>query len=286
MDHPLRADCHCHTHFSDGALSVDALLYMAKSLNLTGISITDHDTVEAYRTAIPLAKTLGLSLVSGIELSAQHRNTSIHVLGYAFDWQHPMLVALCEQQQKSRHQRNVEILDKLSQLKFTITMEELMSAFPFRSLGRPHIAQLMVKKGYVPSIKTAFERYLGDKKRCYVGGFDLSVPEAIRIIREAGGYAVLAHPYVIQPARIVDDLLAMPFDGIEVFYGTMHRGREQIYVDHAKKHQWLMTGGSDFHGEHKSYPRLGTSFSPPETFALFEARFEKNSRQMNVAILS
>lgn len=251
---------------------------MAKEVGLTGLSITDHDTVEAYPTALPLAKSLGISLIPGIELSAQHRNNSIHVLGYAFDWQHPALTSLCQTQQTSRNERNREILAKLSQLKFHITLEELNEAFPFRSLGRPHIAHLMVKKGYVPSMKLAFDRYLGEKKRCAVPGFDLSVPKAIGIIREAGGYAVLAHPYVIKTKRIIDDLLAMPFDGIEVYYGTMHRGREEGYLAHAQKQGWIITGGSDFHGEHKSYPKLGTSFAPPETFALFEERFSSHFR--------
>lgn len=270
-----RADCHCHTHFSDGAFSVPDLLALAKAADLTGLSITDHDTLEAYPTALPLAKELGISLVSGIELSAQHRNTSIHVLGYAFDLKNPGLIALCGDQQKSRHERNQAILAKLSDLKMTITMTELEETFPFRSLGRPHIAHLMVKKQYVPSMKLAFERYLGENKRCFVGGFDLSVPKAISLIQAAGGFAVLAHPYVIQKKRVINELLEMPFDGIEVYYGTMHRGREHPYLTHAQQKGWLVTGGSDFHGEHKSYPKLGTSFSPPETFALFEERFQQ-----------
>ena len=275
----LIADCHCHTHCSDGALSVEALLNLAHSLGLTGLSITDHDTLDAYPTALPLAKSLGISLVSGIELSAQHRNASIHVLGYAFDLHHPALIALCEAQQNSRSERNRLIIAKLNQLKFDITLEELEAAFPFRSLGRPHMAHLLVKKGYVPSIKLAFERYLGDKKRCYVGGFDLSVPKAIDIIREAGGFAVLAHPYVIKQRRILNELLEMPFDGIEVYYGTMHRGREQPFLAHANAQQWIVTGGSDFHGEHKSYPKLGTSFAPPETFSCFEKQFMKHGEK-------
>lgn len=273
MHYPFRADCHCHSHFSDGALSVQDLILAAKAANLQGLAITDHDTIDAYETAIPLAREQDISLVSGIELSAQYQGASIHVLGYAFDLKHPAITALCKQQQQQRHDRNLAILDKLKKLRFEITLDELTAAFPFRSLGRPHIATLMVQKGYVSSIKNAFERYLGERKRCYVGGFDLSVEDAIRTIQMANGFAVLAHPYVIQPARIVTDVMSFPFDGIEVYYGTFHKGKEYFYLNEAKKRDWFITGGSDFHGPHKSYPKLGSSFTPHEVFEKFEKRF-------------
>lgn len=273
MQPSFRADCHCHTHHSDGALSVEDLLTMAQSVGLQGLAITDHDTIDAYPTALPLAKQLGISLVSGIELSAQFEKSSIHVLGYAFDLQHPELTKLCESQQAQRDARNIAILDKLKALGCVITADELSAAFPYRSIGRPHIAQLMVQKGFVPSIKIAFERYLAERKRCYVGGFDLSVTEAIHAIQAAGGFAVLAHPYVIQPQRHVKALLALPFDGIEVHYGMRQPGEEQAYLNEAMQRNLMVTGGSDFHGGTKSYLKLGSRFTPPDTFKQFETRF-------------
>lgn len=272
-----RADCHCHTTFSDGSLDVVTLLNHAKEKQLDGLSITDHDTIEAYHDALPLAKALSLPLVSGIEISTEHRRTSIHVLGYAFDLSHPDLQAFCQRLQQDRDNRNYQILERLSKLKMPIDANELTTHFGQGSIGRPHIAKLMVMKGYVKSIKQAFSRYLGDKGRCYISGYQGDVEGAIEVIHRAGGYAVLAHPHYIRPARILPELLEMPFDGIEVYYGHLSLKQEQPWIEIAKKKNWLMTGGSDFHGEKKAFHTLGCSWTPEETFQLFTKRFAENS---------
>jgi len=271
----MRADCHCHTLHSDGALSVAALLNLAKEAQLSGLSITDHDTLAAYPEALPLAETLGIQLVSGIEISAQHQNTTIHVLGYAFDLNNKVLNTFCAAQKKDRHARNQKILDKLAAIKMPIAMEELTSRFPIGTPGRPHIAHLMVEKGYVKDPKDAFLRYLGEKKRCFVQGFEVTVEDAIDIIHQAGGFAVLAHPHYVMPKRIVPSLVALPFDGLEVFYGTLTADQERPWFNLAQEKGWLMTGGSDFHGGKKKYQKLGCSYSPPETFATFVERFSQ-----------
>lgn len=270
-----RADCHCHSLHSDGSLSPSALLDLAFDRGLTGLSITDHDTLCAYTTAVPYAKQLGISLVSGIEISTQYQRNSVHVLGYAFDLNHEELHAFCRKLQCARENRNIKILERLAHYKVPITMSELKSRFPEGTLGRPHMAKLLVEKGYVNSMQAAFKRFLGNKSCCYVPGFEVEVPEAIELIQRAGGYAVLAHPHYLQPQRMLPSLCAMPFDGIEIYYGQMTAIQQKPWLDIANKKGWLTTGGSDFHGAKKAYQSLGCAWTPVEVFALFEQRYAK-----------
>jgi len=274
---PLKADLHCHTTFSDGTLTVEQLLQVANERQLHGLSITDHDTIAAYETALPLAKTLAISLISGIEISAEYQKKSIHVLGYAFDLQHPELRDFCLRLQENRAQRNVKILERLAACKFPIALEELYEKFGPVNLGRPHIAKIMVAKGYVKTVRHAFDRYLGDQGRCYVAGFNVEVPEAIALIQRAGGFAVLAHPHYLKPKKIVEKVCEFPFDGIEVYYGLLSPAQEQPWLDLAKKKNWFATGGSDFHGAKKSF-QLGCSWTPEETFAMLAQRFAQHHR--------
>ncbi len=267
-----KADCHCHTLFSDGSLNPVALLDLAKEQQLSGLSITDHDTIGAYDTALPYAKTLGITLVSGIEISAEHQRTSIHVLGYAFDLNNPDLQDFCLRLQADREQRNQKILEKLAALKMPITIDELKAKFPHGTLGRPHIAKMMIAKGFVRTAKQAFDRYLGNKSRCYVSGLQVEVEVAIELVQRAGGFAVLAHPHYL-PKHVATQMLTKSFDGVEGHYGHLSLKQEQPWLDIAKEKSWLITGGSDFHGEKKSFHALGCSFTPSETFARFVERF-------------
>lgn len=270
-----KADCHCHTVFSDGTLSPEALLLLAKEKELTGLSITDHDTIDAYPIALSLAKQLGITLVPGIEISAHYQNTSIHVLGYAFDLSNPALTRFCQKLQADRTERNHKILAKLAKIDLPVSMAEITERFPLGTIGRPHIANLMVEKGYVKTMQKAFERFLGEKKRCYVGDLTVTVPQAIDVIHEAGGFAVLAHPHGFR-AKVLNALCDMPFDGIEVYYGQLSLKQEHPILSIALRKNWLITGGSDFHGEKKSYHGLGCSFTPHETFEQFVNRTESH----------
>jgi predicted metal-dependent phosphoesterase TrpH len=273
----MRADCHCHSNHSDGTLSVSALLDLAKARNLTGLSITDHDSFAGYEEALPYAKTLDIQLISGIEISAHIERASIHVLGYAFDLKNTALNQFCQQLNENRKVRNLEICERLNRYDISISMEAVQQRFPNCTLGRPHIAFLMVEKGYVKSIQQAFKRYLGEGAKCAVPDLGTDVPTAIGLIQQAGGFAVLAHPHYIKNKRILPPLLDMPFDGIEAYYGNLGPKQEQPWVDLANKKNWLITGGSDFHGEKKSFHGLGCSFTPNETFEIFVSRFENHT---------
>lgn len=271
-----RADCHCHTTCSDGRLSPTDLLDLAKLRGLDALSITDHDTTAAYQEALPYAQKLGILLISGIEISAQFQQSSVHILGYGFDLNHPLLACYQQSLKAKRIERNQHILAKLAKLNMPISESMLHERFGEGIIGRPHIATLLVEKGYIGSIKAAFKQLLGDKARCFVKGYQVEALEAIEFIHQIGGYAVIAHPAYFSAQKNIPELTKLPFDGIEVYYGRMNNTQIQPWRALAQQKNWLMTGGSDFHGSQKGF-ELGCSYTPSEQFALLAERYFKNN---------
>jgi predicted metal-dependent phosphoesterase TrpH len=261
----FRADLHCHTTFSDGTMTPEELLRLAKEYGLSGISITDHDTIEAYTVAPAIAKQLGLLLGNGVEFSSLFQGLSIHILGYDFDLSSPAIHNLCDRHQLRRRARNKTILDKLSRLSMPIAEEELL-AIGERTLGRPHIAQLMIKKGYVSTIKEAFNLYIGDGRPCFEAGEGIASGETISIIHQGGGKAFVAHPHLLEHANKIKELLKLPFDGIECHYAKFPADQEKRWIRIAKEKGWMISGGSDFHGSVKDYIQLGCSWVDKESF--------------------
>ncbi len=274
MSHPMhefRADLHVHTHFSDGSFSPEEVLQKAKEAYLQGISITDHDTVEAYSKELEdKSEKLGIRLLSGIEISCSHRHADIHILGYGLDYSALSLKTFLQKVQAKREERNRQILQKLKEHRMMISEEELYTharrVVKTRVIGRPHIAEMMVKMGYVKNMQDAFAHYLRDYGPCYVPGGKSSPIEVIGEIHLVGGKAVLAHPHFIHSQKVVKELLQLPFDGIECYYGKLLKDQEKKWLDIVKEKNWIVTGGSDFHGENKAYITLGSSWVGRETF--------------------
>ena len=221
----FRADLHCHTTCSDGTFSPEQLLHLAKEKELSGISITDHDTIEAYCTAPAIAKQLGIKLGSGVEFSSVFQNLSVHILGYDFDLDSPAIVKLCERHRLRRTERNKRILENLSRLGMPI-FEQEFPAGKEHTIGRPHIAHLMIKKGYVATMREAFGLYIGDGKPCFDPGVGISSEETIKAIHQGGGKAFIAHPHLLEHARKIKHLLQLPFDGLECYYARFPLERE------------------------------------------------------------
>ncbi len=261
----FRADLHCHTTCSDGTFTPEELVRHAREVGLNGLSITDHDTMDAYASAFPVAKELGIRLGTGIEFSCMLKEISIHILGYDFLLDDSGMVELCSKHQERRMKRNCAILKKLVALRMPISEEELFAKGE-KSIGRPHIAQLMVEKGYVGSIKDAFGLYIGDGKRAFVRGDVFTIPETIDIIHGAQGKAFIAHPHLIERNAIIKELMKLPFDGIECYYGRFLANQEKRWIQLAKEKKLLISGGSDFHGHIKAYVTLGSSWVDEEAF--------------------
>lgn len=268
----FRADLHCHTYYSDGADSPEEIIALAKEKGLSGLSITDHDTTNAYQEAIPAAERAQLLLLPGIEFSAILRHEPVHILGYAFSLKSESIHQLCEQHIVRRQKRNSLILQKLNKLGIPITEEELIQPIA-RSIGRPHIALALMKRGVVSSIKEAFERFLGEGKAAYAPGEEITVEETIEAIHAGKGKAILAHPHLIKRQTIVRALLQMPLDGLECYYARFSPLQHQKWLDFAKTRGWIITGGSDYHGANKPMNPLGSSWVGQDTFNLLYAHY-------------
>jgi predicted metal-dependent phosphoesterase TrpH len=276
--HEFRADLHCHTTCSDGSDSPLALLHLAKEAGLQGLSITDHDSIEAYTPEFfSEAANLGIEILPGIEISSEMDDSAVHILGYGFDLKNLELKQFLVLMQKRRRNRNLEILKKLAAKKISITEEELNAYATERTIGRPHIAALMVKKGYVSSVKEAFDLFLREGASCYTPGIRFSPKDVIDQIHRVGGKAVLAHPHFFKKGAFLTRLLSFAFDGIECYYARIVKEQEKPWVDLAKKKGWIATGGSDYHGVIKPNIPLGASWVGEATFRALQSREEKGS---------
>ncbi|MDR3623760.1 MAG: PHP domain-containing protein [Chlamydiales bacterium] len=274
----FKADLHCHTTCSDGSMTPKELLYHAKKCGLSALSITDHDTIQAYQEALLVALELNIEMVSGVEFSSHYKNYSVHILGYAFSLDNKEIDAFCSKHHERRNKRNLVILDKLAKRGMSITEDELIinPEMPPHSVGRPHIAQALLRKGYVRTIREAFNKYIGEGCPCYAEGEYFSAEETIDYIHHSGGLAVIAHPHLIGDVSVIQALTSMNFDGIEVYYARFSESEVAGWLRLAHSKNWLATGGSDFHGSVKPNIALGSSWAPEETFRVLQAHYRRH----------
>jgi len=273
----FRADLHCHSTCSDGTLTPRELLLHAKERNLNALSITDHDTVAAYPQVFEIAKSLDLLMIPGVEFSAVQDGVSVHILGYCFQIDHPAITALCQRHSERRRSRNLAILALLNKSGIRITEEEILAQAgteEHKTIGRPHIAMAMMKRSYVATVAEAFRKYIGEGRPCFTRGDDVSVEETLNVIHAAGGLAVIAHPHLVEKNSVVRKLVTMPFDGMECYYGNMGMKFHDKWLRLAKEKEFMVTGGSDFHGSIKPAIPLGCSWTPEETFRLLLSHYE------------
>lgn len=248
-----RIDLHLHTTHSDGSLPPAEVLRLAQKAAVTALAITDHDITSGIPEAISVGQELGIEVIPGVEISSFDGRSELHILGYCLDWNDPVLNERLGTLRASRHRRNPLIIDRLRAAGLDITYDEVRAMAGTESVGRPHIAQVLMRKGYVSTAKEAFDRYLAEGKPAYVAR-DLPAPaEAIRWIREAKGVAVLAHPTWVKDngeglLACVTALKETGLDGVEVHYSTHSKSQTSSYLELAQRLDLLVTGGSDFHG--------------------------------------
>lgn len=274
-----RFDMHCHSTCSDGTLAPRELVDLAKEIGLAGLSITDHDTLEAYPDVLHYAAKQGVEMISGIEFSCQVKGKSVHILGYSFPLTNQAIRSLCQQHKERREKRLTGILEKLKTVGLPLLKEEVTAECPLGTIGRPHIALAMQKKGYITTIEEGFKKYLGGGKPCFVPGEAFPAKETIQIIQQAGGVAVLAHPHLIKDSSTLSELLAMEFNGLEGYYSRFDKETNLKWVKKAAKKGWFVTGGSDFHGSVKPHISLGCSFIDKETFDRLKTLFDQSREE-------
>ena len=248
-----RLDLHLHTTHSDGSLPPAEVLALAHKAGVSALAITDHDIVSGLPEAFEAGAQLGIEVIPGIEISSLHEKVELHILGYFLDWKDPELGRRLELIRAGRHQRNPLIVQKLNELGLDLTYQEVKDLAGTESVGRPHIARVLMAKRYVQSAKEAFDRYLAEGRPAYVRRELPAPPEAIAWIRAAGGIPVLAHPTWIRETaeglyKLCEGLKTVGLMGIEVHYSTHKASQTSEYLDIARRLDLLVTGGSDFHG--------------------------------------
>lgn len=266
-------DLHIHSHYSDGTSSPARLVEMASACHLSGISLTDHDTVEGTDEFLEEAKKLSIEAITGLEISSTHREYSLHLLGYGINHQDGRLRTWLEHLQQGRKTRNEQILAKMQKLGLDIHTSELETLSCCGQTGRPHIARLLMQKKIVSSVNDAFRHYLRKGSAAWVSRFTYPADQSIAMIHQAGGLAVLAHPGQItpQPASLpllIGELVERGLDGIEIYYPGYSPKVRRGLTGLAARHKLVITGGSDYHGYNKSYSRMASKkngFCPPDS---------------------
>ena len=255
-------DLHLHSTYSDGTMTPSQLVKLAASTGLSAVSITDHDTVSGTDEALDEGKRCSLEVVPGLEISVAHKGMNLHLLGYYFDWHDGRLAETLEMLQTSRAVRNRKIVSKLQEMGISLSEEELQKEAGEGVAGRPHFARLLVKKNIVKTNEQAFAHYLKAGRCAYVSRFVLEIREAIALLHDAGGFAVVAHPLQLpctltELSGIVRELKYLGIDGLETYYPTQRGDGFKKIRALAQQYQLLETGGSDYHGD----TRKGTSIA-------------------------
>lgn len=271
-------DLHIHTTLSDGTLTPQQVVEVALEKGLTAIAVADHDTIAGVRSALQAARGTGLTVVPAVEISTEHEDTEVHILGYYFDLDNRDLAEKFRYVRSSRLLRGEEIAAKLRALGMEITLGDIAAESDGESLGRPHAAAALVRKGYVSSVQEAFERYLRRGRPAYVPRYKLTPFAAAEAIRNAGGCSVLAHPGLGVGTRLIRDLIADGLQGLEAYHSQHTPSHTRRALGLAAEYGLLVTGGSDSHGPGGSHPvEIGEVEVPDECFEKLRAWAEEHN---------
>lgn len=265
-------DLHAHTDRSDGTFTPVELVRAAAERALDVVAVTDHDTTAGLAEAIAAGVELGVEVVPGVELSAEYERTSVHVLCYWMDVEHPALQEELTRLRDDRFRRGELMIEKLRELGFDISFERVRQIAQGGNIVRPHVAQAMVEAGIVASEAEAFERWIADGKPAHVPKHALHPLDALRLIREAGGLCVLAHPgmwgdQTSVPQELIEAMAEGGMAGLEVDHTDHSPEQREHYRALARRLGVIPSGGSDCHGTRYDPIRLGTSLCDPEAFA-------------------
>ena len=253
-----RADLHIHTYYSDSTSSPEEVVAEALQAKLSCIAITDHDIAEGVAPTVEAARGHDLEIVPGIELSSEIEGKDIHILGYFIDYQKGPLVEKCQVFVEARMERMKQMIVNLKTVGINnIELEEVCALTKSKAVGRAHLAAILLQKGCVGSMKEAFEKYIGEGKPGWAPKFKQTPFEAIDLIHQSGGLAVMAHPMLTQKDELISRMAKAGLDGLEVYYPNCMETVLKFYEGLAKKHNLLLTGGSDAHGKAKSYTYIG-----------------------------
>ncbi len=256
-------DLHLHTTASDGSYSPRGIVQYAKKNGLVAVGITDHDDISGLEPAIDEGDKIGVEVLPGVELSTKYKKGTMHILGYMIDPGNESLNDALTDLKNARITRNKKIIEKLTDLGMNITLEEVKEEAKDGSVGRPHFANILLRKDYVGNYYEAFNKYLKKGGPAYVDREKLTIEEAIELIRSASGIPVLAHPHSLKIERrkkleaFIKPLIEYGLGGLEVYYSRHTKPQTETYKKIARHLDLLITGGSDFHGKNKPGVKIG-----------------------------
>ena len=270
-------DLHLHTTASDGLCEPSVLVDRAWRAGIRTMSVTDHDTVAGLPDAERAATASGIAFVNGIEVTAVHNGRDVHVLGYFIDREDGVLAGFLEQQRADRIRRVCEIADKLADLGKPIDRAGLLAARPNgQSLGRPMVAQALIRAGHVVDTRQAFDQLLAEGKPAFVPRRGPSPADVIQIINRAGGIASLAHPGLLQRDDLIPDMIGAGLTAIEAFHSEHDAAATEHYLAFAERSGILVSGGSDYHGDkERRKAAFGTIGLPHDRFEQLKARVKE-----------
>ena len=258
-------DLHTHSNCSDGSMTPSELIIHAKNSGLTAIALTDHDTTVGIKSAMEMALKVGITLIPGVEISTE-AESQVHILGYFIDPENAVLQNSFVKQQNERAINFQKYIKKLNEYGFTMTAEEVLAHAPAGYVGRAHYARVMMDKGYVSSVKEAFDRYLGIGMPCYIKREVMDPVTAIENVHAAGGIAFFAHPH---QTKLPDDklyalmkrLAEAGLDGVEGYYPEYNDEMGEKFRAWAMSLGLILSGGSDFHAKMKPHIQIGRGIS-------------------------
>jgi predicted metal-dependent phosphoesterase TrpH len=250
-------DLHLHSTASDGSASPTEVVARAAKLGLRAISLTDHDSVGGVSEAQAAGARAGVEVVPGTELSAQVEGRDVHILGYLLDAAHPEFLASLNTYRDERANRAQRMVKKLNAMGVRITFEQVAAKAAGGAIGRPHVADVLVEEGICFSANQAFQKYLGYGRAAYEEKYAMTPSEAARVIHNAGGLAVLAHPGLYGRDDLLPALADEGLDGIEVWHIKHDAAAVARYAGFAESRGLIQTGGSDCHGDGRGEAVMG-----------------------------
>ncbi len=269
----MRIDLHTHSRVSDGTDTPTGLVLKALEAGLDVIALTDHDTFDGVPEAVAAGERMGVRVVPGIEMSTDVAGHSVHLLGYGCDMHHPALTQELATVRDGRSRRLPAMCRQLSEAGVPVSLDDITAAAQSaRALGRPHVADAMVARGYVADRTEAFDKYLAEGKPGYVARYSTDLARAITLVHEAGGAAVIAHPwsrgnYDVVTASLLESLVAgYGLDGIEVDHEDHDTDTRRLLFEMGARLGLIRTGSSDYHGAGKKGHPLGINLTRKSAF--------------------
>ena len=271
-------DLHMHSTASDGAVAPADVVVAAQHAGLSAIALTDHDTVDGVAAAQAAGASLGVRVIAGVELSAVDEGEEIHVLGLHLAHPEHMAAAL-DELKESRRDRAKLIVERLNSLGIPVTLDAVYAAADGGAVGRPHIAKALVAGGWARDFRDAFDRWLGNGKPACIEKRTVTFEEAARLIHDAGGLAVYAHPGGAVSRAELEELASLGLDAVEVRHPS-HTMDEIVRLSALTNELGLVpSGGSDWHGAQEGYRALGSMKVSADWLTRQDARVRQRMEQ-------